>query len=383
MVYISKHIARSTCKKQTNIIRTRLVTSIVLQTLPRITLVSLLSRYCLAHTMFSFFTHWKSPSSTTQRPPHKEDDTDLEAAATVPLVPQECILTGIVPEAYTTMQHHPQQVPLYTHQPLERTQHALVQPISPITTIVSQPPRPVIATSPIVPTLSPSPSPTLPLRIAIAGKIASGKTTLASHICNLYMMQHSREPTTIRRIGFGDAVKDTEWRLFGEGGSSTSTTSATSATSATSTTHHHTPIHKNRTRLVQIGTKMRDIDPDVWVNVVIRTIEASPHLSWVIDDLRFHNEYEALRRAGFFIVRLDVAEHLRHSRIRQHYPPDTAEAHLAANQHASEQEVAEQLGVEAFDTVVTYATEEERVGAFEGLYRVLEERWGIGGAKMV
>ena len=128
---------------------------------------------------------------------------------------------------------------------------------------------------------------------------------------------------------------------------------------------------------------MRDIDPDVWVNVVIRTIEASPHLSWVIDDLRFHNEYEALRRAGFFIVRLDVAEHLRHSRIRQHYPPDTAEAHLAANQHASEQEVAEQLGVEAFDTVVTYATEEERVGAFEGLYRVLEERWGIGRAKMV
>lgn len=377
-------MARSVCKKQTNIIRTRLVTSIVLQTLPRITLVSLLypaivSLLCttVPHTMFSFFTQWKSPSSTTQRPPHKEDDTDLEAAATVPLVPQECILTGIVPEAYTTMQHHPQQVPLYTHQPLERTQHALVQPISPIATIVSQPPRPVIATSPIVPTLSSSPSPTLPLRIAIAGKIASGKTTLASHICNLYMMQHSREPTTIRRIGFGDAVKDTEWRLFGEGGSSTSTTSATSAT------HHHTPTHKNRTRLVQIGTKMRDIDPDVWVNVVIRTIEASPHLSWVIDDLRFHNEYEALRRAGFFIVRLDVAEHLRHSRIRQHYPPDTAEAHLAANQHASEQEVAEQLGVEAFDTVVTYATEEERVGAFEGLYRVLEERWGIGGAKMV
>lgn len=324
--------------------------------------------------MFSFFTQWKSLPSTTQPPPHNEDETDLEAAATVPLVPQECILTGIVPEAYTTMQHHPQQVPLYTQHPLERTQHALVQPISPITTIVSQPPRPVIATSPIVPTLSPSPSPTLPLRIAIAGKIASGKTTLASHICNLYMMQHSREPTTIRRIGFGDAVKDTERRLFGEGGSSTSTTS---------TTHHHTPIHKNRARLVQIGTKMRDIDPDVWVNVVMRTIEASPHLSWVIDDLRFHNEYEALRQAGFFIVRLDVAEHLRHSRIRQHYPPHTAEAHLAANQHASEQEVAEQLGVEAFDTVVTYATEEERAGAFEGLYRVLEERWGIGGEKMV
>jgi len=62
---------------------------------------------------------------------------------------------------------------------------------------------------------------------------------------------------------------------------------------------------KPRKLLQDLGMKMREIDQDVWVNYVLRIVRSLPKESnIVIDDLRFMNEYKALKNEGFFVVRI-------------------------------------------------------------------------------
>lgn len=167
-----------------------------------------------------------------------------------------------------------------------------------------------------------------PLRLAIAGNIASGKSTLANNI----VVWGERNNMDIRRIGFGDAVKYAAQCFFNK----------------------DQTIHKDRPLLLGIGTKMREIDPDVWINIVIRTVEDNPHTHWIVDDLRFHNEFEALRNAGFMLVKLDVPEHVRFGRIVSKYSNEDAEHHIRADLHESEQEVAKERMNHEFDAVVQH-----------------------------
>lgn len=55
-------------------------------------------------------------------------------------------------------------------------------------------------------------------------------------------------------------------------------------------------ITKGRGLLITVGAKMREILPSVWVDFVIRQIEHGPNGVYVIDDLRFKNEADALRK---------------------------------------------------------------------------------------
>ena len=52
------------------------------------------------------------------------------------------------------------------------------------------------------------------------------------------------------------------------------------------------PNVKDRSLLTSIGQKMRDINPDVWVNYVIKQTEGIQYC--LVDDLRYQNEYLAL-----------------------------------------------------------------------------------------
>ena len=62
---------------------------------------------------------------------------------------------------------------------------------------------------------------------------------------------------------------------------------------------------KPRKLLQDLDIKMREIDEDVWARYVIRKVESLPKESNIaIDDLRFSNEYKALKNAGFFVVRI-------------------------------------------------------------------------------
>lgn len=73
---------------------------------------------------------------------------------------------------------------------------------------------------------------------------------------------------------------------------------------------------KDRALLQDLGTKMREIDPDVWINYYVKLIEDAG--TWIVNDtLRFPNEFWSLKKAGFAMVRVQAPEAVRVDRLQK------------------------------------------------------------------
>tara|TARA_B110000495_G_C22602700_1_gene360298 strand:- start:10 stop:525 length:516 start_codon:yes stop_codon:yes gene_type:complete len=138
------------------------------------------------------------------------------------------------------------------------------------------------------------------MKIAILGKMCSGKTTTA----NLIKQMDSRYEI----FSFGQKVKDVASDLFDM-------------------------KEKDRSLLISIGTKMREIDSEVWVNYIMKKVNYKDFC--IIDDLRYQNEYEACFKNGFVFIKLDISPELQKERIIRLYPT-TYEDHLKNIDHQSE-----------------------------------------------
>ena len=154
------------------------------------------------------------------------------------------------------------------------------------------------------------------MKIAFSGKIASGKSTIASSVASM---------NGSRRIGFADKLRDIIRDLYGPG------------------------HEKNRALLTSVGMGLRSVDEDTWVNVVLR--ETAGGGSWVLDDVRFPNELRGLQRGGGVTVRLKVPADVRARRVVDRYGEDGAPAHLAYRDHESETGL-DSVPDEQFDVVV-------------------------------
>ena len=141
------------------------------------------------------------------------------------------------------------------------------------------------------------------MKLAITGKMCSGKTTLCNNLCFI-------EPR-FQIFSFGKKVKEVATDLF-----------------------DMDPSIKDRSLLTSLGQKMREVDSEVWINYVIKQTEGSRYC--LVDDLRYQNEYEALVKNGFKIIQLNISDELQEKRIREVYP-DNFEDHLSARTHLSEQ----------------------------------------------
>lgn len=119
--------------------------------------------------------------------------------------------------------------------------------------------------------------------IALAGGMGAGKSTVADFLCENYGYEARKISSPIYEIAE---------RLWGPEAAT------------------------DRAKLQDLGTKMREIDPDVWVNLYVRDIEAAEN-PVVNDTLRFPNEYWALRNAGFTIVRVNAPEAVRVDRLQK------------------------------------------------------------------
>ena len=196
-----------------------------------------------------------------------------------------------------------------------------------------RPPTPrvhsTLSTSPVVNPLADNQTrrPTLKrpppiIRIAFSGKLCSGKTHLATHMQTLSLLRD----IDLQKISFGQFVKEVAHDYF-----------------QMATTKHK----KQRKLLTDIGTAMRNIYPDVWVNCVKQKINDSEHVNWVVDDVRHKNEMKMLKQLGFTIVRLNIDENIRLERIHDLY--ENAADHVNGAQHSSETELD---NCETFDMVV-------------------------------
>lgn len=119
------------------------------------------------------------------------------------------------------------------------------------------------------------------LKIAVCGKIRSGKDTVAEHL----VKEHK-----FTRFAFSEGVVKVGRVLFPnafEGGK------------------------KPRKLLQAIGQYMRNIDPNIWIDYTFRQMEYVNANFTVISDLRQPNELLALKEDGFFIVRVNALDETR------------------------------------------------------------------------
>ena len=146
------------------------------------------------------------------------------------------------------------------------------------------------------------------MRIAICGKMCSGKSTLAEYIKNKI---EEELKCNIVIDSFAKKVYDIAYELFNM-------------------------KEKNRKLLQSIGTKMREIDPNVWANYIENKYNSNSNV--IIDDLRYENEATMLKKNGFFIIKLEISHELQHKRIKDLYKSDYNN-HIKNINHQSENSI--------------------------------------------
>lgn len=120
--------------------------------------------------------------------------------------------------------------------------------------------------------------------IAFCGKAGSGKTTCAEIL---------RDELGYTPVSFAGLLKGVAALIWDE------------------------RARTDRDKLQRLGVAVRDIDPDAWVNATLREVASyTDGRSWVNDDLRFPNEYWALKEAGWVIVRVVADRPMRVLRLR-------------------------------------------------------------------
>lgn len=143
------------------------------------------------------------------------------------------------------------------------------------------------------------------MKIAISGPMGSGKTTIANLI---------KETNNEYQIySFGQKIKDLAYELF-----------------------NMNKNFKDRSLLINIADKMREIDPDVWAKYIVNQTNCYNYC--IIDDLRFQNELDLLENNSddwiYFVLNMD--EKTRLERLKKLYP-DNYEDHVKNMSHLSEQ----------------------------------------------
>jgi dephospho-CoA kinase len=156
------------------------------------------------------------------------------------------------------------------------------------------------------------------MKIAICGKMASGKTTIADHLSldGFVVVSMAGEVKRVGRELFGMKIGE-----------------------------------KNRPLLQQIGMKMREIRESVWLDCLIR--EANEHELVVCDDVRFVNEAHTLKEHGWILIKLVISDDLQKQRLQDTYGDDW-KVHWYNRSDASETEV-DTIPLEIFDLVIPAA----------------------------
>ena len=86
-------------------------------------------------------------------------------------------------------------------------------------------------------------------------------------------------------------------------------------------------VGKNRQLLQKIGRAMREIDPNVWIRLVLAM--ANKHQKVIVADVRLENQAKALIEKGYNLIWLQVSKQIQMHRICKKYGK-MAKSHLVA-----------------------------------------------------
>lgn len=125
--------------------------------------------------------------------------------------------------------------------------------------------------------------------IALMGKAGAGKDTVADLLRTRFRLGY-------QRVALADPLKDIASILWGP------------------------DARTDRAKLQGLGVAVREIEPDTWVDLMLRNIERLERDSlrqqrFVVTDCRFPNEFRTLKAAGFLMVRVHAARSTRIDRL--------------------------------------------------------------------
>jgi len=165
------------------------------------------------------------------------------------------------------------------------------------------------------------------MKIAIHGPMCSGKTTISNIIKDF--------DNSYKTYSFGLKVKEVAKDLFDMKG-------------------------KDRSLLISVASKMREIDPDVWAKYVINQIKNENNKNCIIDDLRFQNEADYLKN-DWLMISLTTPKEVRIERIKEIYK-ENYEDHIKNMEHISETDKIELPENTIYiDTSINYEELKEKV----------------------
>ena len=137
------------------------------------------------------------------------------------------------------------------------------------------------------------------MKIAITGKICSGKSTLANKL---------KDKLKLEKHSFADNVKKYAKEIF-------------------------EMEYKDRKLIQDFAENMKELDNNIWIKQLDKEIKDKTHI--VIDDLRFENEYNYLKKNNYYIIKLVIDKNQQIKRIEDLYK-DKAHEHLKRLEHISE-----------------------------------------------
>jgi hypothetical protein len=171
--------------------------------------------------------------------------------------------------------------------------------------------------------------------IALAGRMGTGKTTIAWELAvrHGYAMESLAKPIK--------EILDLAYPIVGK----------TTAQRVATPTGTASRTGRELMQLLGTDAVRNNVDLDFWIRCLFKRLETTPK-PWVIDDLRFPNEVEALAKAGFYTVRL-VRPGIPLGGHASETQSDNLDVHFEVQTTASPREVVEWL-------MVTLASQESR-----------------------
>jgi len=181
------------------------------------------------------------------------------------------------------------------------------------------------------------------IKIAISGKAKSGKNTVAE-----ILQSHLNMQTLL--VAFADPIKEIAYQMF-------PTTIRDDLWGPSEKRELKVKNRNNgyynfsyRDLLKDIGTFARQKDPDTWINIMLDTYKESfiQHDDvFIVTDLRYINEYAALKKEDFFFIRikrdnLQLADS-HASEAEQDSIPDSDFNYIVNNNYPSKKELASEI----------------------------------------
>ena len=161
------------------------------------------------------------------------------------------------------------------------------------------------------------------MKIGICGKMCSGKSTLAKQLITYFKINHNIDYTI---DSFAKKIYELAYELFNM-------------------------KQKDRELLQSIGTKMREIDNDVWINHIIK----KNYKNVIIDDVRYKNELETLKKNGYLLIKLNISKDYQINRLKSLYK-DKFDEHYRNMNHVSEMFI-DVAPDDIFDIIINVDTE--------------------------